>query len=67
MKRRGFIGVLAMGLLVLLRGLAQAICNPSLVQLLGQGRQLIQARFGRGPSLELFHPVVWSLSSRSIP
>ncbi len=51
MKRRGFIGLLAMGFLVLLRGLAQAICNPSLVQLLGQGRQLIQARFGRGPSL----------------
>ena len=51
MKRRGFIGLLATAFLVLLRDVAQAFCNPSLVRLLGQVRQLVQARPGRGPSL----------------
>ena len=51
MKRRGFIGLFATALLIFLRDVAHAICNPSLVRLLGQVRQLVQARPGRGPSL----------------
>jgi L-ascorbate metabolism protein UlaG (beta-lactamase superfamily) len=51
MKRRGFIALLAAGLLVLMRGIAQAVCNPSLVRLLGEVRQLVQVRSGKSPSL----------------
>ncbi|HJU63270.1 MAG TPA: MBL fold metallo-hydrolase [Candidatus Binatia bacterium] len=51
MKRRGFIGLLAAGLVVLMRDVAQAVCNPSLVRLLGQVRQLVQVRSGKSPSL----------------
>ena len=47
MKRRGFIVMLAGGFLFLLREIAQAVCNPSLVQLFERGRQLVQARPGR--------------------
>ncbi len=51
MKRRGFISLLATSLLLLLRGIAQAICNPSLVHLFDEGRKLVQARPGKGPAL----------------
>lgn len=52
MKRRNFIGLLAGGVLLHLREMAQAFCNPSLVHLIGQGRKLVQARpGGKGPSL----------------
>jgi len=51
MKRRGFIGLLAGGILLSLRSLAQAFCNPALVRLFEQGRQLIQARPGKGLAL----------------
>jgi len=51
MKRRGFIGLLAGGVLLSLRNLAQAFCNPALVQLFEQGRQFVQARPGPNPSL----------------
>ena len=47
MKRRGFIVMLAGGFLLLLREIAQAVCNPSLVRLFERGRQLVQARPGR--------------------
>jgi L-ascorbate metabolism protein UlaG (beta-lactamase superfamily) len=51
MKRRGFIVLLAGGILFLLRGISEAICNPALVRLFEQGRKLVQARPGRGLSL----------------
>ena len=51
MKRRGFVGLLVAAFLLAMRGVAQAICNPSLVRLLGQVRQLVQARSGKEPSL----------------
>ena len=51
MKRRSFIGLLAGTILVLARGVAQAICNPSLVNLFEHGRRLLQTRPGKGPSL----------------
>ena len=51
MKRRGFIGLLAGGVLLSLRSMAQAFCNPALVKLFEQGRQLIQARPGKAPAL----------------
>ena len=51
MKRRGFIALGAAATWCLLRGVAQAVCNPALVRLFGQGRQLVQARSGKGPSL----------------
>ena len=51
MKRRGFIGLVVGFSLLLLRRAAQAICNPSLVRLLDQGRDLVQLRVGRGPRL----------------
>lgn len=51
MKRRGFIGLLTGFFLLPLRDLAYAICNPSLVQLVGQGRRLVQIRPGRSPRL----------------
>jgi L-ascorbate metabolism protein UlaG (beta-lactamase superfamily) len=51
MKRRGFIALLAGGILLWLRGIGDAVCNPSLVRLFGRGRQLTQTRAGRGPTL----------------
>jgi L-ascorbate metabolism protein UlaG (beta-lactamase superfamily) len=56
MKRRGFLGLVGAALLLPLRGLADAFCNPSLVHLYQQGRQLVQARRGgaRSPSLGSF-------------
>src|SRR5262249_60819752 len=51
MKRRGFVSLAAAAFLVFLRDVAQAFCNPSLVRLLGEVRQLVQARPGKGPSL----------------
>ena len=57
MKRRDFIANLitvTSSLLVLpWRGIAEAFCNPSLVHLLHQGRQLVQARGGNGKSPSL--------------
>jgi L-ascorbate metabolism protein UlaG (beta-lactamase superfamily) len=51
MKRRGFMLVLTTGLVVLLRGIAQAVCNPSLVRLFERGRQLVQSRPRKGLAL----------------
>lgn len=51
MKRRGFIALLTGFFLLPLRRMAQAICNPSLVHLLNQGRDLVQIRSGRSPRL----------------
>jgi L-ascorbate metabolism protein UlaG (beta-lactamase superfamily) len=51
MKRRGFIALLTGFFLLPLRHLAYAICNPSLVRLLEQGRHLAQTRSGRSPRL----------------
>src|SRR5499433_1722150 len=51
MKRRGFVSLGAGAFLVFLRDVAQAFCNPSLVRLLGEVRQLVQTRSGKGPSL----------------
>lgn len=51
MKRRGFLGFLAGFLLVPLGRVVHAICNPSLVRLLGEGRDLVQVRGGKGPRL----------------
>ena len=53
MERRGFLGLATAAFVLALRGIAEAICNPSLVQLFRHGRQLVQAR-GNGmksPSL----------------
>jgi L-ascorbate metabolism protein UlaG (beta-lactamase superfamily) len=56
MKRRGFLGLVGVTLFLPLRGLADAFCNPSLVHLYQQGRQLLQTRGGgaRSPSLGSF-------------
>src|SRR5690348_7386902 len=53
MKRRGFLGVVGSGCLLWLRGVAEAMCNPSLVELFHHGRHLVQARGngGKAPSL----------------
>ena len=51
MRRRNFVGLLAAALLVPFRGIVQAFCNPSLVNLFEQGKKLIQARPGNSPSL----------------
>jgi L-ascorbate metabolism protein UlaG (beta-lactamase superfamily) len=51
MKRRGFIAFVVGSLVCWLHELAYALCNPSLVRLLDYGRQLVQARSGRGPAL----------------
>jgi L-ascorbate metabolism protein UlaG (beta-lactamase superfamily) len=46
MRRRAFLGLTA-AFLLLPRRLAQAFCNPALVELFGKGRALVQARGGR--------------------
>lgn len=51
MKRRGFIGLLVGFFFLPLKRVAHAICNPSLVRLLDQGRNLVQLRSGRVPRL----------------
>jgi len=53
MKRRGFLGLLGAAFFLPLRGIAEAFCNPSLVRLFQQGKQLIQARGGgaKNPSI----------------
>ena len=51
MKRRGFIGLLAGALLLAARRVAQAFCNPALVELFEQGRHFVQVRPGKGPAL----------------
>jgi L-ascorbate metabolism protein UlaG (beta-lactamase superfamily) len=53
MKRRGFLGIVGSAWLLWLRGVGEAMCNPSLVELFHHGRHLVQAR-GNGagaPSL----------------
>lgn len=47
MKRRGFIGLLAGSALVWAKGIVQAFCNPSLVELFGEAGHLVQARPGK--------------------
>lgn len=54
MRRRSFLAVSGAALFWPFRGIAEAICNPSLVHLFHQGRQLVQTRGGNGsrsPSL----------------
>jgi L-ascorbate metabolism protein UlaG (beta-lactamase superfamily) len=51
MERRGFVGLLAGLFWLPLRGVAEAVCNPSLVRLLGKAREFIQARPRSGPAL----------------
>jgi L-ascorbate metabolism protein UlaG (beta-lactamase superfamily) len=51
MKRRGFLGLLAALLLLPLRRLAHAICNPSLVRPLDRGSELVQVRPGSSPRI----------------
>lgn len=53
MKRRGFLGLAGAAFFVGLRGIADAICNPSLVQLFRHGRRFVQTRGGsaKSPSL----------------
>lgn len=50
MRRRNFVSLVGAAWLLPLRGLAEAVCNPSLVRLFQQGKQLIQARGGNGKS-----------------
>src|SRR5512145_2731989 len=57
MKRRGFLGLAGAAFFIALRDIAEAICNPSLVRMFRQGRQLVQAR-GNGiksPSLGSYY------------
>jgi L-ascorbate metabolism protein UlaG (beta-lactamase superfamily) len=58
MKRRGFITILAGLFLLPLKRMAHAICNPSLVRLHQEGRDLVQARSGRSPRLGQYY-VQW--------
>lgn len=51
MRRRGFIGLVIAFFILPLRGIVEAICSPSLVRLLERGRNLVQARGGKGPQL----------------
>jgi L-ascorbate metabolism protein UlaG (beta-lactamase superfamily) len=51
MKRRGFIGLIAALILLPFKNLAHAFCNPALVRLFGNGRQLVQTRSGGKPTL----------------
>jgi L-ascorbate metabolism protein UlaG (beta-lactamase superfamily) len=53
MKRRSFVGMIASLVAWPLRGVVEAFCNPSLVHLFHQGRQLVQARGGNGKSPSL--------------
>jgi len=55
MRRRGFIGFLTSALLLGLKKRVQAFCNPSLVDLIGEGRRLAQVRSGKTPALGNFY------------
>jgi L-ascorbate metabolism protein UlaG (beta-lactamase superfamily) len=54
MKRRGFVGLLTSALLLAVKNWAQAFCNPSLVDLIGEGNSRVQVRSGRTPALGNF-------------
>ena len=55
MKRRGFLGLLVGLLLLTVRGVAAAICNPYLTRLFERGRSRVQIRGGsRGSSARYF-------------
>jgi L-ascorbate metabolism protein UlaG (beta-lactamase superfamily) len=61
MKRRNFIALMSSLFMMPWRSLAEAFCNPSLVNLLGKGRHLVQTRGGsssKRPSLGSFY-VQW--------
>ena len=51
MRRRGFIGLLAGLVLLSLRRLAEAVCNPFLVRQMDRGRDLVKIRAGSRPRL----------------
>ena len=51
MKRRGFMGLLIGSFLLGWRRVTEAVCNPALVDLLEQGRALIQAGRGKSPRI----------------
>ncbi len=53
MKRRSFLGMIWGASLCSLHGIAEAMCNPSLVELFHHGRQFVQARGNgaRAPAL----------------
>lgn len=53
MKRRGFLGITVGAMVLALRGLADAICNPSLVHWFHHARQLVQVRRPQSLSLSL--------------
>ena len=53
MNRRSFIGALTTFLLLPLREIVQAVCNPSVVHFFHQGRQLVQTRGNNPKSLVL--------------
>lgn len=50
MKRRSFIGALTSFLLLPLREVVEAVCNPSVVHFFHHGRQLVQTRGNTGKS-----------------
>ncbi len=51
MKRRGFVALLIALIFDPLRSVALALCNPALVRLQKQGRNLVQVRPGKSPQL----------------
>jgi L-ascorbate metabolism protein UlaG (beta-lactamase superfamily) len=53
-KRRGFLGLLAGSLFLSFGRIAHAVCNPSLVRLLGDTRDLVQIRGSNKPRLGQF-------------
>lgn len=58
MKRRGFVGLLVGLFLLPLRRIAHAICNPALVRLFDNRRDLLQVRSGITPRLGQYY-VQW--------
>jgi len=56
MKRRSFIGALTSFLLLALRQVVEAVCNPAVVHFFHHGHQLVQARgnLGKSPALGSF-------------
>jgi L-ascorbate metabolism protein UlaG (beta-lactamase superfamily) len=51
MKRRNVLTLLAGSILLPVRGVARAFCNPALVEIFEEGRKLVQIRSGVKPSL----------------
>src|SRR3954463_14431087 len=51
MKRRNFIGLVAVLFVGALRAVAHAFCNPALVNLFSQSRDFLQVRSGTRPQL----------------